>query len=106
MRVKKLRLQEGMNEVHLPQGSQVLSVVEKDSYAALYVTVPVDSEDLPAEAATFMAVPTDVDFVADETNSTFVGSVRKPGTFTWHVFRLASAPVDHEYASHIADANA
>jgi hypothetical protein len=90
MRVLKFEIHEGVNTHAIPVGAQVLSVVEKGHGANLYVAVKDGWEDKPTEEVVFQAVATDTDFPADSTNSTFIGSVRNPGTWTWHVFRLAS----------------
>lgn len=94
MRVLKFEIHEGLNTHALPVDAQVLSVVEKGKDAALYVAAEDGWEDKPTESVAFQAVPTDHDFDADSTNATFIGSVRNPGTWTWHVFRLASVPAE------------
>lgn len=89
MFVRKHRIQEGENTIGLAQGAQVLAVIEKGDGAVLYVTEPNGAADLPEQEAKFLAVSTDTEFDADETNSTYIGTVRKAGTFTWHLFRVA-----------------
>lgn len=93
MHVEKYELEHGVNQLPLPYAAIVLSVVEKAHSVALYVAVGDGAMDMPTSTRTFVAVETgeniEVGDGVDTSNSTFIGSVRKAGTFTWHVFEVA-----------------
>lgn len=94
MRVRKLAIELGENQLALRQGAQALAVVDKASGPVLYVTEPDGSEDMPEVERTFVVVATGDHFDADASNSTYVGTVRRAGGFTWHVFEVAKLPAE------------
>lgn len=118
MHVQKFTIAQGKNEVDLPQGSKVLSAVAKQGVAAVYALVPEDIEDIGSVRHLFFAAPTGepltFDSVADgwpdhlsEVNCTFLGTVREPGSYTWHVFEVAtSSALPSELVASSAEAHA
>lgn len=92
MRVMKYPLQQGLNEIEMPQQATVLSAIAKGGGGALYVQVT--DEDSEMETRAFLALQTGETSPIDPTNSTFIGSLREPGSHTWHVFEVAATAPD------------
>lgn len=80
-----------VQELWLPLGSKILSVIEQDMQIQLYVSL--EYPEAPKEAKhRFMVVGTgwELDYEG-ELFPRFIGSV-KQGPFVWHVFELDDLP--------------
>lgn len=106
MEVEKYTIQHGTNTLPMMQGTRVLSACAKHGHAVLYVVSPDNATEKVDRR--FVAVATGEALVAEgdgaaeeltEANSTFVGTVREPGSYTWHVFEVAGQ-LPSELAAH------